>query len=59
MAELGLVGARRGVVRRTTIADPAAEQARDLALRNIRPLAPDRLWIADITHVMVRIGINI
>ena len=59
MAVLGLVRACRGVVRRTTIADPAAERARDLALRNFRPLTPDRLWIADITHVMVPIGINI
>ena len=59
MAELGLVRGCRGVVRRTTIADPAAERARDLALRNFRPLTPDRLWIADITHVMVRIGIYI
>jgi putative transposase len=51
MAEMGLVGARRGVIKRTTIADPAAERARDLALRNFRPLAPDRLWVADITYV--------
>ena len=51
MAEMGLVGARRGVIKRTTTADPAAEQARDLALRNFRPLAPDRLWVADITYV--------
>ena len=51
MAEMGLVGARRGVIKRTTKADPAAEQARDLALRNFRPLAPDRLWVADITYV--------
>jgi putative transposase len=51
MSEMGLVGARRGVVKRTTIADPAAERARDLALRNFRPLAPDRLWVADITYV--------
>src|SRR3954468_21101254 len=49
MALMGLVGVRRGVVKRTTIADPEAERARDLALRNFRPLAPDRLWVADIT----------
>jgi len=53
MAVLGLVRDCRGVVRRTTIADPAAERARDLALRNFRPLTPDRLWIADITRIMV------
>jgi putative transposase len=51
MAEMGLIGARRGVIKRTTTADPAAERARDLALRNFRPLAPDRLWVADITYV--------
>ncbi len=51
MAGMGLVGARRGTVKRTTIADPAAERARDLALRNFRPIAPDRLWVADITYV--------
>jgi putative transposase len=37
--------------KRTTKADPAAERARDLALRNFRPLAPDRQWVADITYV--------
>jgi putative transposase len=51
MARMGLVGARRGVVKRTTIADPGAERAGDLALRNFRPLAPDRLWVADMTYV--------
>jgi putative transposase len=51
MADLGLVGARRGTIKRTTIADAAAERARDLALRNFRPIAPDRLWVADITYV--------
>jgi putative transposase len=51
MALMGLVGVRRGVVKRTTIADPEAERACDLALRNFRPLAPDRLWVADITYV--------
>jgi putative transposase len=49
MGELGLRGAVRGTVKRTTIADPAAERARDLVLRNFRPAAPDRLWVADIT----------
>jgi len=53
MAVLGLVRACRGVVRRTTIADLAAERARDLALRHFRPLTPDRLWIADITHIVM------
>jgi putative transposase len=47
----GLVGVVRGKVKRTTIADPAAERARDLVHRNFAPTAPDRLWVADITYV--------
>ncbi|NHI20513.1 IS3 family transposase, partial [Phycicoccus endophyticus] len=47
----GLHGAVRGKVKRTTIADPAAERARDLVGRNFAPTAPDRLWVADITYV--------
>lgn len=45
----GLAGAVRGKTKRTTIADPAAERARDLVGRNFAPAAPDRLWVADIT----------
>jgi putative transposase len=41
----------RGKVKRTTIADPAAERARDLVNRNFAPSAPDRLWVTDITYV--------
>jgi putative transposase len=51
MRRLGLVGAVRGRVRRTTIADPAAERARDLVRRDFAPPAPNRLWVADITYV--------
>ena len=51
MRSMGLSGARRGAVKRTTIADPAAQRAQDLALRNFRPTEPDRLWVADITYV--------
>ena len=47
----GLRGAVRGKVRRTTIADQAAERAADLVGRNFSPLAPDRLWVADLTYV--------
>ena len=47
----GLAGAVRGRVKKTTIADPAAERARDLVGRNFAPAAPDRLWVADITYV--------
>ena len=51
MKRLGLAGAIRGKVKRTTVADPAAERARDLVHRHFAPLAPDRLWVADLTYV--------
>ena len=47
----GLTGAVRGKTKRTTIADPEAERARDLVNRNFAPTAPDRLWVADMTYV--------
>ena len=47
----GLQGAVRGRLKRTTTADPAAERARDLVGRDFAPLAPDRLWVADLTYV--------
>jgi len=51
MRRLGLAGAVRGKVKRTTIANPSAPRARDLVRRDFAPLAPDRLWVADITYV--------
>ena len=51
MRILGLQGARRGKVKRTTVADPAAQRAKDLVGRNFAPLAPDKLWVADFTYV--------
>jgi putative transposase len=51
MAELGLTGAVRGKVKRTTINDPKASKPHDLVDRNFRPPAPDRLWVADFTYV--------
>jgi putative transposase len=47
----GLRGAVRGKVKRTTVADPAAERAGDLVNRNFERAAPDRLWVADMTYV--------
>jgi putative transposase len=44
MAELGLTGAVRGKVKRTTIADPAAARPADLVQRRFGPPAPNRLW---------------
>ena len=51
MRETGLVGAVRGKVKRTTIAGPGAERAADLVCRDFGPLAPNVLWVADITYV--------
>ena len=51
MRQLGLAGAVRGKVKRTTIADPAGSRARDLVGRRFAPTAPDRLWVADMTYV--------
>ena len=51
MTELGLTGALRGKVKRTTISDPRASKPGDLVDRNFRPLAPDTLWVADFTYV--------
>lgn len=51
MRELGLRGASRGQVKRTTVADPAAERPADLVQRKFAPSAPNRLWVADITYV--------
>lgn len=51
MAEMGLAGAVRGKVKRTTISDPRTPKPHDLVDRNFSPLAPDRLWVADFTYV--------
>ena len=50
MRGAGLAGRGRRPARRTTIPDPAA-QAQDLVKRDFRPVAPDRLWLGDITYV--------
>ena len=47
MRQLGLQGACRGKIKRTTIADPAAARASDLVGRKFAPRAPNRLWVAD------------
>jgi len=51
MRELGLTGAVRGKVKKTTIADPEGRRAEDLVRRQFAPLAPDRLWVMDMTYV--------
>ena len=52
MRDLGLVGAVRGRVKRTTV--PAATvdaRPEDLVQRVFRAAAPNRLWVADLTYV--------
>lgn len=51
MGDLGLHGAVRGTVKRTTVSDPGTPKPFDLVDRDFRPLAPDRLWVADFTYV--------
>ncbi len=56
MGELGLRGAVRGKVKRTTVADPAVKGPADLVRRHFTALAPDRLWVADFTYVSTWAG---
>ncbi len=54
MRQEGLAGAvllMTGKAKRTTIPDLNAARAQDLVRRDFAPLAPDRLWVADITYV--------
>jgi putative transposase len=51
MADLGLTGAIRGKVKKTTIADPAGLRPPDLVQPQFGPSAPNRLWVADLTYV--------
>jgi putative transposase len=52
MRQAGLAGCHRRRRRpRTTVADPAAAAAPNLVQRDFRPVAPDRLWLADITYI--------
>ena len=51
MTDLGLRGAVRGKATTTTIADPGAARPADLVGRRFGPVAPNRLWVADLTYV--------
>ena len=51
MRARGLEGAHRRRHLRTTVRDPRARPAPDLLERDFRAAGPDRLWVADITHV--------
>lgn len=52
MGELGLKGVVRGDhKRRTTVPQSAAERPQDLVNRQFRAVAPNRLWLADLTYL--------
>ena len=52
MRELGLKGVIRGDhKRRTTVPQPADERPQDLVRRQFRAVAPNLLWLADLTYV--------
>ncbi len=51
MRELGLAGAVRGKVKRTTVPAEVAARPGDLVDRTFSAPAPNRLWVADLTYV--------
>lgn len=52
MRNMGLSGAVRGKTKRTTVpADDAAGRPADLVDRRFTAVAPNRLWVADLTYV--------
>jgi putative transposase len=51
MRGLGLAGAVRGKVKRTTIASELSPRPADLVNRSFAAPAPNRLWVADLTYV--------
>jgi putative transposase len=56
MAGLGLEGVRRGKTKRTTIAGDLSDRPSDLVDRQFNAVAPNRLWLADITYVWTTSG---
>src|ERR1700677_1843173 len=56
MRDMGLRGAIRGKPLRTTISDKAAPCPLDHVNRQFHASAPDRLWLADFTHVATSTG---
>jgi putative transposase len=51
MGELGIAGVVRGKPKRTTIPAEVAQRPGDLVERRFRAVAPNRLWVADLTYV--------
>jgi len=56
MREAGLQGARRGRTKFTTRRDDKAVRPPDLVDRDFSAVAPNRLWLADITYVRTWAG---
>ena len=56
MRSMGLAGAVRGKTVRTTIPDKDGVRAADLVRRQFAAGAPNRLWVADFTHVATWAG---
>ena len=56
MRELGLEGVVRGKTARTTILDEVAERPTDLVDRKFKAMAPNRIWVADLTYVGTQAG---
>ena len=51
MRQLGLAGAVRGRVKRTTVPAEVAVRPGDLVDRDFTAPAPNRLWVTDLTYV--------
>ena len=56
MRVMGLRGAARGKVKRTTVADRRSPRPADLVDRNFTAPRPNCLWVADITYVWTTRG---
>lgn len=56
MRQLGIAGVLRGKTVRTTVSDPDGVRAKDLVKRRFVAGAPNRLWVADFTHVSTWAG---
>jgi putative transposase len=56
MRRMGLKGAVRGKTVRTTVSDQDGARAADLVKRKFAAGAPNRLWVADFTHVATWAG---
>jgi putative transposase len=56
MRELHLAGVVRGKAKRTTFPGEVKERPQDLVERSFVALAPNRLWVADLTYVSTWIG---